>query len=118
MVVSKIYKNSRPRCRITSGMCCEKLREGDNEKEFLQQYIARRPQCGAQGGNRRGAQRPYGGDRGGVERPSGGEQGRAGVLAVENGETTCILAVGTGKHISILFLEKYSAVWCFPLIAS
>ncbi|XBI45543.1 hypothetical protein VPH35_109997 [Triticum aestivum] len=94
---SKIYKSIRPRCRITRGVCCEKLREGDNEKELLRQYISRRPQCGAQGGKRRGAQRPCGGDRGGVGRPRGGEQGRASVLAVENGETTCILAVGNEK---------------------
>uniref|UniRef100_A0A8R7PC53 Uncharacterized protein n=1 Tax=Triticum urartu TaxID=4572 RepID=A0A8R7PC53_TRIUA len=97
MVVSKIYKNNCPRCRITRGVCYEKLREGDNEKEFPRQYIARRPQCGAQGGKRRGAQCPCGGDRGGVGRPDGGEQGRAGVLVVENEETTCILAVGNGK---------------------
>ena len=52
-----------------------------------------------------------------------------GVLAVENrdapaswrwimGRRRASLQWGTGKHISILFLKKYSAVWCFPLIVS
>ena len=52
-----------------------------------------------------------------------------GVLAVENrdasassrwrmGRRRASLQWGTGKHISILFLEKYSAVWCFRLIVS